>query len=69
MVGVDDMPLAAAIWPGLTTVAKPKYELGSAAFELLLQRFASYVNDTEPKRVVLTVSLMERGSVAAPFSR
>jgi DNA-binding LacI/PurR family transcriptional regulator len=68
VIGVDDTPMAAATWPGLTTVAKPKYDIGRTAFELLLQRFTDDPADPrpQPKRVVLPVSLVERGSVAQP---
>jgi DNA-binding LacI/PurR family transcriptional regulator len=66
VIGVDDTPMAAATWPGLTTVVKPKYDIGRTAFEVLLKRFADDGNGPLPQRVVLPVSLVERGSVAAP---
>jgi LacI family transcriptional regulator len=72
IVGSDDIPLASATWPGLTTVAKPKYELGQAACDLLLRRLAPAA--TQPRsrangrgtRRILPVTLVERGTVATP---
>ncbi|HEX2037219.1 MAG TPA: LacI family DNA-binding transcriptional regulator [Chloroflexota bacterium] len=40
VVGYDDIPEAAATTPALTTVAVPKYEMGTAAATLLLERLA-----------------------------
>lgn len=74
IVGSDDIPLAAATWPGLTTVAKPKYDLGQAACGLLLSRLLQADSGEGPSlgvgtRHILPVSLIERGTVAAPRSR
>lgn len=40
LVGFDDMPWAGDLYPPLTTVAQPGYELGKTAVELLLRRIA-----------------------------
>jgi DNA-binding LacI/PurR family transcriptional regulator len=69
VIGVDDTPMAAATWPGLTTVAKPKYDIGRTAFEMLLRRMVNDEEGLPPKRVVLPVSLVKRGSVAEPRRR
>jgi len=66
VIGVDDTPMAAATWPGLTTVAKPKYDIGRTAFEMLLERMVNDEEGLPAQRVVLPVSLVERGSVAHP---
>jgi LacI family transcriptional regulator len=69
VIGVDDTPMAAAMWPGLTSVAKPKYDIGRTAFEMLLQRMVNDEEGRPPRRVVLPVSLVKRGSVADPRRR
>jgi LacI family transcriptional regulator len=66
IVGSDDIPLAAAAWPGLTTVVKPKYDLGQIACELLLDRLVAPSSSPGGRRLILPVSLIERGTVAPP---
>lgn len=70
LVGSDDIPLAAATWPGLTTVAKPKYLLGEAACEMLLERLEPPPGappiPVSGRRRILPVTLAERGTVAPP---
>ncbi|HEY3061379.1 MAG TPA: substrate-binding domain-containing protein [Chloroflexota bacterium] len=68
IVGSDDVPLASATWPGLTTVVKPKYELGQIACELLLDRLSA-TSSSAGRRHILPVSLVERGTVAPPRRR
>ncbi|MDQ4098916.1 MAG: substrate-binding domain-containing protein, partial [Chloroflexota bacterium] len=64
IVGFDDVPLAAAVYPALTTVAQPIAELGRRSVRLLLDRMG------EPAapfaRSILPVTLVERESSAAP---
>ena len=38
IVGFDDTPISARIWPPLTTVRSPIREVGRAAADLLLKR-------------------------------
>lgn len=54
VAGYDDIPYALRVRPKLTTVAQPKYEMGAAAAELLLQRL------TDPERPVQRVLLEPR---------
>jgi LacI family transcriptional regulator len=63
VVGCDDIPMAAHAIPPLTTVHVPFYETGETAVRLLLDVIAGRV-DT-PKRVLLPVRLVRRGSCGA----
>jgi LacI family transcriptional regulator len=65
VAGVDDVPWATAVRPGLTTVAQPCAELGALAVEMLLARIAQ--PDLPPRHVVLPTQLVVRGS-AAPLA-
>lgn len=66
VVGYDDIPLAAWITPGLTTVHQPLRRMGEEAARLVL-RAASGTLDTVP-RMDLATSLVVRHSTAAPPS-
>jgi len=61
VVGMDDIPEAALVHPGLTTVRKPRDRIGAAAAEFLLAR----IRDPEKPRVrqLFPGELIERGSV------
>ena len=61
IVGYDDIPEAAVTSPALSTIAVPKYEMGHAAGELLLERIAARdASDRAPRHVVLPYSLCVR---------
>lgn len=60
VAGYDDIPYSLRVRPKLTTVAQPKYEMGAAAAELLLQRLSD--PDRPPQRVVLEPRLVIRES-------
>jgi DNA-binding LacI/PurR family transcriptional regulator len=62
VVGFDDLPFAQVFDPPLTTVAIDPEELGATAWELL----AALLDDREVEPRVLPVSLVVRGSTAAP---
>ena len=66
VVGVDDLEIvAAALEPGLTTVALPHREMGRWGMSTLLDRIDGAETDVaEP--VLLTCELVERGSVGPP---
>jgi len=64
IVGMDDIPAAAMTLPGLTTVAKSKYETGRQAAIFLLERIAGS-GPNSPRRLFLPCHLMVRGSTAA----
>jgi DNA-binding LacI/PurR family transcriptional regulator len=64
VVGMDDIPLAAAVRPALTTVRIDVEELGRRATELLLQAIDGTCPD--PGRLVLPTRLVVRDSAAPP---
>ncbi|MBE3577977.1 MAG: LacI family DNA-binding transcriptional regulator [Limnochordales bacterium] len=61
VVGFDNIRLAAAVRPALTTVAQPSYELGRIATELLIERIESR-REIPPRHIVLEPRLVVRGS-------
>lgn len=63
VAGFDDTYLARAIWPRLTTVHQPGYELSYAATDLLLQLLKS---KRSPNPIRLDYRLVHRASIAAP---
>ncbi|MBE3575894.1 MAG: LacI family DNA-binding transcriptional regulator [Firmicutes bacterium] len=65
VVGFDDIALAEATRPKLTTVAQPKYEMGRLGVELLLQRIPEggrRGQGRRPQRLVLESRLVVRQS-------
>lgn len=65
IVGTDNLELiAAALWPGLTTVALPHYEMGRWAVTRLLDDIEGPA--TAPVQEKFSCPLIERGSVGPP---
>lgn len=69
IAGYDDIPEAAVTSPALTTVAVPKYEMGRAAAELLLERLVARTTRADepappgtPRHIVLPHHLVIRES-------
>src|SRR6266508_5402710 len=62
VVGCDDIDMAAYTSPPLTTVHVPFYETGAEAMRLLLSMVKT--NSVVPKKVLLPVHLIVRGSTA-----
>ena len=62
VAGFDDTPLARTVWPPLTSIHQPMAELARAATEILISG-----GDITHRR--LPHDLIERGSVAPPFSK
>jgi LacI family transcriptional regulator len=60
ITGYNDIPLAARLRPGLTTIHVPAQEFGRAAARMLLEQMVAGVHET--KRVVLPPELIVRGS-------
>ncbi|OFA09547.1 ribose operon repressor [Lentilactobacillus sunkii] len=61
IVGYDDIDLSAYIFPKLTTVHQPAFEMGSSAAQLIIKRIEDH---KEPlQQVSLPVSLIDRDSV------
>jgi len=65
IVGIDDIQASNATSPPLTTVAKPKYEIGAQAATLLLERMFGRPAE-EPRHLVLKGQLKVRASTGAP---
>jgi LacI family transcriptional regulator len=60
IVGFDDIPLAALVTPPLSTCCVPRYELGTQAMRLLLDRISGCTN--EYQEVILQPELIIRAS-------
>ncbi len=63
VAGFDDTYIARIVWPRLTTVHQPSYDLAFSATDLLLQ---SLKQVTVPKATRLPHKLIRRESTAAP---
>ncbi|MBA2469031.1 MAG: LacI family DNA-binding transcriptional regulator [Chloroflexia bacterium] len=61
VVGFDDIPYAAAVFPAVTTIAQPIAEMGRMGLKMLLDRIRDPTG--EPSRILLSTRLMERESV------
>lgn len=67
IVSFDDVALASAVYPPLTTVAQPIAEIADLSVRLLIDRIAE--KDAPHARVVLPTSLIERESSGPPGVR
>lgn len=65
LVGFDDFETAALMRPGITVVRQPVESLGTLAAELLFSRLAKGGDKQTPKRIMLPVELVIRGSCGA----
>ena len=66
LVGFDDVPIAAAVEPALTTVRQPIGRLGSMAADLLLNMLENPPKEQAPAyRIVLSAELVVRDSCGA----
>ena len=64
VVGFDDIELASAVWPELTTVRQPIADMARHAVDLL----DGLISGAKPSPRILDYSLVSRDSVAAPKS-
>lgn len=62
LVGFDDFETAELLQPGITVIRQPVELLGRTAAEALFARLADGKGDSPPKRIVLPVELVVRGS-------
>lgn len=67
VVGFDDITFASLVEPRLTTVAQPKYRMGSLAMERLLELLGG--DDRRARRLVLEPRLVVRDSCGAHLRR
>ena len=65
IVGMDDIYAASTTSPSLTTIAKPKYEIGVQAANLLLDQIDND-NQLPVQHLLLDCELVVRGSSAVP---
>lgn len=65
IIGMDDIYAAATMNPPLTTIAKPKYEIGAAAAHFLLDRLNGRT-PVQQRHQLLPCRLIVRGSTALP---
>jgi LacI family transcriptional regulator len=66
VVGFDDIPHASLVYPRLTTVHEPLYEMGKTAAKVLLEQINNV--DTLSRRIQLETHLVIRDSCAPPLS-
>jgi DNA-binding LacI/PurR family transcriptional regulator len=64
VAGFDDIPLAAAMSPSLTTVSQPTDDEGRFAAEFLLERIERADGDTARREILLECNLIVRASTA-----
>jgi LacI family transcriptional regulator len=67
LIGFDNIGFSAVVHPPLTTIHQPKYEMGSAAVDILL-RLARDKGKQMPEHRRLGVELIERQSCKQPFA-
>ncbi len=67
IIGMDDIYPAALVSPALTTVAKPKYDIGARAAQLLLEQLQDSSAE-QRQHILLPCSLVIRDSTAPPGS-
>jgi LacI family transcriptional regulator len=65
IIGFDDQPLAARVWPPLTTVHWPMEAMGRSAALKLIADMIDEDNDVEEPSMFVS-TLVKRGSVAPP---
>jgi LacI family transcriptional regulator len=67
LVGFDDIPIASAIEPALTTVRQPIERMGSMAVEVLLSVLEGLSGEEAPAhRIILPPELVVRASCGSP---
>lgn len=64
IIGYDDIQISKFMTPALTTIHQPKYRLGKAAVEALLNKLDG--GQTDPQVVQLEPTLVERNTVVSP---
>jgi LacI family transcriptional regulator len=65
VIGFDDPPWAALTSPPLTVVRQPAYSIGATAADLLLRRLTRPELEASPTSVMLSPTLVVRGSCGA----
>lgn len=65
VAGFDDTPAASTVWPRLTTVAQPIWQMAWAACDMLITGEAKQFEPGRPPSRLLDFSIVERESIAA----
>lgn len=63
IVGFDDSTLAKYLYPSLTTIKQPFYEMGLNAAKLLIEKLEGKNESKVKRRVILPTKLIIRDSV------
>lgn len=66
IIGFDDVPIASAVTPPLTTIRQPLSEMGLRATQMLVELI--HDPDNHQSSIILPTSLILRGSTAPPRS-
>ncbi len=64
IIGMDDIFAATTTYPPLTTIAKPKYEIGVMAARFLVARIEA-TEPIETQHALLSCTLVQRSSTAS----
>lgn len=65
LLGFDDFPLAAYLWPPISIINRPTVEMGRQATEMLFARLGGAVNEP-PREERLPTTLVRRASCSHP---
>ncbi len=64
VVGFDDSPIAATLWPALTTVRQPTRAMAEAAVQMLIEELRDPEQAKAPRRRLLDFQIVRRESTA-----
>lgn len=65
LIGFDNIPQTALVFPKLTTVHQPLEQMGQVAVKMLLEQLDNSKNDQSPRHVTLATQLVIRDSCRA----
>jgi len=66
IIGNDDIPTSKNLSPPLTTIAHPKYKMGTRAMEILINEMENIKNDKKYKQIRFNPELIIRKSTTKP---
>jgi LacI family gluconate utilization system Gnt-I transcriptional repressor len=69
IIGFNDLEFSATAFPGLSSVATPRYDIGLRSGEILLEIIRGSGERPKDSRIDLGFTLVERGSTARPRTR
>jgi DNA-binding LacI/PurR family transcriptional regulator len=68
IIGFDDIPSAATVHPGLTTVRQPLYEMGRTAAKNLLRLIRKEISPSTQQSILVLPTFIKRRSTIKPSS-